>query len=168
MGDEMIIYKKKSIFWLLIVALFLTSGCYTLRKKFVRKKKFEEKPPVYVDFKNYPNKPSKDAYIDYYLFVRGWLEELSESLKQGYSIKRDKRAISEAVMNVEQIMMFYSPQGKEKIYPLYQDLTKIKDTIAKSPNMSDIERNTLVQKIDHFQRKFEAEFNYTDAQKWME
>lgn len=159
---------KKGVFWLLIMALFLTSGCYTLRKKFVRKKKFEEKAPVYVDFKNYPNKPSREAYIDYYLFVRGWLEELNESLQKGYSMKRDKRAINEAVMNLEQITMFYNQQGKEKIYPLYQDLTKVREAITRDPNMSSVERNVLIQRIEHFQRKFEAEFNYTDAQKWME
>ena len=57
----------------LILSVMCTSGCYSIRKKFVRKKKHEKDIPVYVDFKDYPASPSKEAYCDYHLFLRGWL-----------------------------------------------------------------------------------------------
>lgn len=159
--------RKYSIF-ILIAALFLTSGCYTLRKKFIRKKKYQKEEPVYVNFKDYPTKPSREAYVDYYLFVKGWLSELSESLSKGYSVKREKRAIKEAMMNLEQIISFFDKEGQEKIYPLYQDLSKVKGSIENNPNMSSVERNSLVQKLEHFRRRFEADFKYSNAQKWMQ
>lgn len=159
---------RKYFIFVLITALFLTSGCYTLRKKFIRKKKYQKEEPVYVNFKDYPTKPSREAYLDYYLFVKGWLSELSESLSKGYSIKREKRAIKEATMNMEQMISFFNKQGQEKIYPLYEDLVKIKGTIETNPNLTSVERNTLVQKIEYFRRRFEADFKYSNAQKWMQ
>ncbi|MFA5008740.1 MAG: hypothetical protein WC546_05920 [Candidatus Omnitrophota bacterium] len=164
---------RKILILLLVGIIFSTSGCYALRKKFVRKKKFQKEEPVYINFKNYPTKPSRDAYIDYFLFVKGWLDDLSESLRierlnAGYSNKREKRALNGAIMNLEQIISFFNDEGKEKIYPLYVDLVKIRDTMEKSPNMSPPRRTLILQKIEHFRREFEAEFKYSEAQKWMD
>ena len=85
--------------------IFVNSGCHSIRKKFIRKKKSKEEVPVYIDFKDYPEIPSREAYIDYYLFVEGWLEELVGALKKGFSYKRQKRSIDEAIMNFEQIFI---------------------------------------------------------------
>ena len=158
---------KRITIFLLILIVFSTSGCYTLRKKFVRKKKYTEEAPVYVNFKDYPAKPSRDAYIDYYLFVRGWLDELEEALREGGSLKREKRAINEAIMNLEQIVSFFKPEGKEKIYPLYAELLAMRKEVENNPNLGEMQRNSLISKIEHFTRKFEAGFKYTEAEKWM-
>jgi predicted RND superfamily exporter protein len=159
---------RKPIIFIIIAVLLCTSGCYSLRKKFVRKKKYQKEEPVYVNFKDYPQKPSRGAYLDYYLFVKGWLDELAESLNKGYSVKREKRAIRQAVMNLEQMIGFFNEEGQGKIYPFYQDLLKVKEDIEKNPNMSAVERNSLVQKIEHFRRRFEADFKYSNAEKWMQ
>jgi len=145
----------------------LSWGCQSLRKKFTRTKKHQKDAPVYVDFKDYPPRPSRQAYINYYLFVRGWLDDLVDSLSRGISYKRQKRAINEAIMNLEQIITFYNVEGKEKIYPFYEELTQIRQMIKKSPNMSEIRKNYLARKIENFKRRFQRDFNYTDAEKWM-
>lgn len=164
---------RKILILLLVGIMFSTSGCYTLRKKFIRKKKVQQEEPVYINFKDYPAKPSRDAYVDYFLFVKGWTDDLMESLKierlnTGYNNKREKRAINGAVMNLEQIISFFNQEGKEKIYPLYVDLVKVKDTLEKEPNMSPARRSLMLQKVEHFRRAFEAEFKYSEAQKWMD
>ena len=71
-------------------------------------------------------------------------------------------------MNLEQIMSFYNDKGKEKIYPVYQNFISIKKDISKFPNMSQMQKNFLISRIDHIKRRFEADFNYIDAQKWMQ
>lgn len=164
---------RKILILLLVGVILSTSGCTTLRKKFVRKKKYEKEEPVYINFKNYPAKPSREAYIDYYLFVNGWIDDLTQSisvekLNTGYNYKRAKRAINGAVMNLEQIISFLNKEGKEKIYPLYIDLRKVKENMEKNPNMSALERNRILQKVESFRREFEAEFKYSQAQKWMD
>ena len=158
---------RKLLTLLLIMALSLTSGCYNIRKKFIRKKKQKSEVPVYVNFKDYPEKPSRKAYINYYLFVRGWLEELIDALKKGISHKRQRRAINEAIMNVEQIITFYDIEGKDKIYPFYEEMRDFRKMIQNNPNMSETKRNFLARKIERFKREFEKGFNYKDAEKWM-
>jgi hypothetical protein len=134
----------------------------------VRKRKHKKELPVYVNFKDYTSKLSRDTYIDYYLFVRGWLEELIDALGKGKSFKRAKRAIDEATMNFEQVISFFNQQGKEKIYPLYKELGEIRKEIEKVPNMSKVKRNYFIRKIEILKREFETNFNYVDAEKWMD
>ncbi len=158
---------RKALVFFLIVMFSVTSGCHSLRKKFTRKKKYKKEALVYVDFKDYPTKPSRKAYINYYLFVRGWLDDLTEALKKGTSYKRQRRAINEAIMNLEQIVVFYNTEGKDAVYPIYEELQGFRETMAKSPNMSETKRNSLIRKIERLKRKFEKDFNYTDAERWM-
>lgn len=158
---------RKGLVFLLIAILSLTSGCQNIRKKFIRKKKYKKEVPVYVNFKDYSHKPSRKAYVNYYLFVRGWLEDLAEALKKGISYKRQKRAINQAIMNLEQIITFYNPDGKEKIYSVYEELQALREMIVKDPNMSETKRNALVRKIERLKRRLEKDFNYTDAEKWL-
>jgi hypothetical protein len=165
---------KKTIIFLLILSVLFTSGCYTLRRKFVRKKKYEKEEPAYVAFKEYPTKPSRQAYIDYYIFIKGWLDELSAELSdsftmtKAYSAKRAKRAINQAQMNLEQIISFFNAEGKQKIMPLYKDLLKIKEVVEKNPDMNNIERSNLLRKVESFRRGFEEDFKYSNAEKWMQ
>lgn len=158
---------RKFFIYFIVTSILFTSGCHTLRKKFIRKKRYKKETPVYVDFKDYPAKPSRQAYIDYYLFVRGWLDELAESLKRGLSFKREKRAISQALMNFEQMLSFYDLEGKKKIYPLYEELLAIKKEIEKNPNTNEVKRNFLIRKIEYFKRRFEKDCNYTDIEGWI-
>ena len=150
----------------LILCLLSSSGCYAIRKKFTRKKRVKKDVPVYVDFKEYDEQPSREAYLDYYLFVRGWLDELTEALQKGTSFKRQKRSLDEAIMNFEQIMAFLNRDGKEYIYPMYEELLGIREDIK--ANMSKNRRNLYVRRIDTLKREFEREFNYIAAEKWMD
>jgi len=159
---------KKALFLFLILIIFSNYGCYNIRKKFIRKKRRRKEVPVYVDFKDYPKKPSRDVYVNYYLFVKGWLDELRGALAKGVSYKRQKRAADEALMNLERIISFYNAEGKEEIYPLYEELAKIGEEIKLSPNMSEMQGNSLIRKIEYFRRRFERNFNYSDAEKWID
>ena len=158
---------KKALIFLLIMMVSLSSGCLALRKKFIRKRDYKEEP-AYVSFKEYPTKPSREVYVDYYLYIRGWLEELEDALERGLGYTRQRRAINEAVMNFEQIMVFFrTPEAKEKITPLHEDLLKIKAEVEGGASMSSLKRTALLRDIDKFKRGFEKDFNYTDAEKWM-
>ena len=150
------------------MVLVLTSGCHGLRKKFIRKKKYEEAPPVYVGVKEYPDKLTQEAYIDYNLFVRGWLEELQESLRTEGNVKREKRAINEAIMNIEQIIYFFNDEGKEAIYPIYEELLAIRTEIQRAPSMSSGKRNSLARRVENVERRFDSNFGYSEVEKWID
>ena len=71
-------------------------------------------------------------------------------------------------MNVEQIISFFNTEGKEEIYPLYEELLSIRSQVEKSPNMSEIRRNSLARKIEQIKRRFDKGFNYSDVEQWMD
>jgi len=158
---------KRFNFYFPLIFLIFICGCYTLRKKFIRKKKTEKEIPVYVDFKEYVKEPSKEVYVEYYLFVRGWLDEIIEELKEGGNFKRVRKSFEEAIMNLEQIISFYNREGKEKIIPLYEELLEAKEEIFKSPNMSQTQKNLIILRVERIKRTLEKDFNYTKAKKWM-
>ena len=143
-----------------LFSLLSLSGCYKIRKKFTRKKKYRKEPPVYVDFKDYSEIVSRQSYVDYYLFTRGWLQDLAESLREEGGFGRKKRAVNEAIMNLGRMASFYGDGGEEKIKPLRGPLLIIKEEIESDPNMTEVRRAILRAGVEHLKRKFETEFNY--------
>lgn len=158
--------KRRILVTLLLFFLLLNSGCRSLRKKFIRKEKKEE-VPVYVTPKEYPEKPTRDIYIDYYLYTKGWLEELVKALRKGISYKRQKHSIEEAVMNFEQIISFFNQEGKEEASSLHKKLKEIKEEINRVPNLSRIKRDSLIRKIQNIKRDFDSNYTYTDVKEWI-
>lgn len=163
----MIGMKRKFVVFLLIAGVFFSSGCYSFRKKFIRKKKTEDKAEVYVNFKEYSKELSPQAYIDNYLFVKGWIDDLVRTIDKGDSFKRKKKAIEEIIKNLEQMMQFLNQEGKDEVYPLYEDFLEVQDQIYRDPYMSAITKIAEIRKIEQLRRRFEADWNYSDVQKWM-
>lgn len=158
--------RKRAIIFLAVTIVF-SSGCRTIRAKFVRERHpAGEEPPVYASFKDYPAQPTKEAYIDYYDFLKGWIDDLAEALQEGTNLKREKRAIEQALMNMEQMMYYYNEEGKAKAAPLYKELQEIKDAVYKDPNQSDFQRNALLNRTADFKRRLQREFYYDKAQVW--
>ncbi len=160
--------KKLGIIVLLAVIAVNLTGCHALRKKFVRKRKKDVPPPLYLDLKEYPKVPTKDMYDEYYLFVRGWLQELENSIKDNISHKRQKKAIDEAIKNLEQIMYYYTETGKEKIKPLYDRFTALREKVHDSyfPALGNYSR--IIREIERIKRDFENKFTFEKASKWMQ
>jgi len=157
---------KKHILVILILAVFLSSGCYSFRKKFVRSKKESKESPVFVNFKEYPTNPSRERYSEYYLFIRGWLDDLTTALSREGSFKRQKRAVNEAIMNMEQIMSFFTVEGQQVLYPIYDELRQFREELIKNPSMSELRRNSYIKKIEQIKRSFEADFNFSSVGRW--
>jgi len=160
---------RKLLSLILVLLMILDfSGCQALRKKFVRKRRKEKPPPLYLELKDYPQVPTKDMYDQYHLYVRGWLDELMHTIEEESNAKRQKKSIDEAVMNFEQIMYFYNEEGKKAAEPLYKELVSLREEIhnpyfALSGNFSSTTR-----KISRLKRDFEKNFSYEDALEWMQ
>lgn len=151
----------------LIFILVFLSGCRTVREKFVRERRSQE-VPVYLTLRDYPEKPTRQVYIDYYLYTRGWLGELEKALIRGISHKRQFYAVSQALMNFEQIIVFFNPEGKEAAASLLADLRQIYSGIKQTPNLSQIRRNALVRSTQRVKREFTAGYPYSKVEKWLD
>jgi len=155
----------KDVLVFFIVGLVF-SGCYALRKKFVRKRKHAIPPPVYLDLKEYPKVPTKEMYDEYYVFIKGWLDELIRCLENDYGKKRQKKSINEAIENLKQIAYFFTPEGKEKVQPLYEEMLVIKEKVVK-PYLSYSDKNFIICKTQKLKRRLETEFTYEKAKQWL-
>jgi len=155
---------RKKLILLSIAILFF--GCYSLRKKFVRKKRVSP-PSVYVDFKEYKSPPSSQLYQDYYLFACGWLEELIKGLRFSQNTKKQRQAIEEAIFNMEQMMVFLNEEGRNKLSLLYKELLEIKKEIYSS-FLNDPRRESLIKKTEKILRRLSSQFSLSKASVWME
>ena len=71
-------------------------------------------------------------------------------------------------MNMEQIIYFFNDEGKEAIYPIYEELLAIREEIRRSPSMSGGKRNSLARRVENVERRFDANFGYSEVEKWIE
>ncbi len=157
-------------FFIVLILGFLMvnlTGCHALRKKFVRKNKKETPPPLYLELREYPKAPTKEMYHEYYLFVRGWLEELKRAIEENQSPKRQKKSIDEAIKNLEQVMYYYNERGKEKIAPLHQRFLQLREEIYDPYFTATGNFNYVLREIDRLKREFEKNYSYEDASKWI-
>lgn len=159
--------------WVYIITIFCIvlsfEGCYSLRKKFVRKKKLErkEEEPVYLDLKSYPVKPPLSVYNDYYVFIDGWLDELEDALKRKVSWKREKRAVDQVLMNFEQMLYFFEDDKKKEFDHIYNKIVRLRENIYKTPEKKEGEINRLVRDIEDLRRILDRDMNPTIMEKWM-
>ncbi len=148
------------------LAIVSSGGCRTLRDKFIREKT-EEEAPVYVAFREYPDKPTRQVYTDYYLYTRGWLGELTKALDKGISHKRQRYAAEQALMNLEQIISFFNQDGRDAIEPLQEALQAIQAEINRIPNLSQTRRNFLIRKVQRVTREFGSSYSYSKVEEWL-
>lgn len=159
--------SNKVLFIFLGLVIALSGGCRTLREKFTREPKRQE-APVYVSLREYPDRPSRQVYIDYYLYTRGWLGELTKALERGISHKRQKYAAGEALMNFEQIISFFNQEGQAATASLHEELRLVYDEIERIPNLSQIRRDSLVRKVQSIKRSFSSQYTYTNVKEWLD
>lgn len=160
---------KKFLSVILIMVIMLDfSGCHALRKKFVRKRRKEIAPPLYLELKEYPKVPTKDMYDEYYLFVRAWLDELTQAVEENVSAKRQKKSIDEALKNLEQIIYFLNEEGKKEIEPLHTQLVSLREKIYDPYFLTSGNTTYVTNKIYRIKRDFEKKFTYEKATVWMQ
>ena len=132
---------------LIFFILFGTCGCHALRKKFVRKRKKDAAPPLYLELKDYPHVPTQDMYHQYWLFVRGWLDELKLSIEEDSNKKRQRKAADEALMNFEQIVYFFNDTGKGIVASLQQELVSIREKVHNPYFSSSMNTTIIIRRI---------------------
>ncbi len=157
---------KKGIYIFIAALIFFNYGCYSIRKKFIRKKKYQKEPTVYIDLKDYSSQQAEGEYLDYYLYVKGWLDELVKAVEKGFSPKRQKLAANEVIHNLEMAMTFLNTDGKNGMYAIYDEFLVIRKEIENNPIFTQNEKYFLLYRMRSLKRQFEKKFNWVDIEKW--
>ncbi|MFH1771498.1 MAG: hypothetical protein ABH872_01665 [Candidatus Omnitrophota bacterium] len=152
----------------LIAVLFLTSGCYNIRKKFIRKRKPRTDFSVYLDLKDYPQGMSLEAYEEVYFIIKAWLDECINSLEGGNNFKREKKSLEEALFLFEQMISFFTDSGKVAVNGLKIELVSIIQDYSRRPNMTETGRYKLINRLIIFKREFESKLRPSKGYLWVE
>lgn len=152
---------------ILVVSILFTGGCYSVRKKFTRKKKRDKEEAVaYVDFKQYPETLSAEDYQNYFLFIRAWLDEFILSLEPGGNRKRQIKSINEAMENFERLRSSFTEEGLRETAFMYELLTDLR-TKAEGPRMNEFEQSRLLRQAGRVKREFEKKLSWNEVDKWL-
>ncbi len=158
--------KRIAVLIVTIAVFFCTSGCAGLRSKFVRKKRAEKKPVVYVDYKQYSDVPPRESYQEYYVFTQGWLSEALQSLRYSGNRKKIRQAFSEALINIEQMLFFLDQDGQDQLASLHARLQELQEEyIAFSAN--EMKKSSIINRLESFSREFQRKFSMNNAAQWM-
>jgi len=143
-----------------MIVLF-SAGCYSLRKKFIRKKSVEKEDAVYVDFKKYEAAEASGAYKDYELFFNSWLDEALKTINTTSNRKRVRRCLDEALINLEHMVSLCNRAGRNSFYHMYKDLSMIKSDFKDNPPVTSFDNNSYIQRITAVKSQFFTRFRYS-------
>ena len=154
---------RNAVIFIAIIALF--TGCYSVRRKFIRKKESEEPHPVYVDFKEYPKERPNNLYDNYYLFAEAWMDEIINGLSGSYNYKRQRYAFNEIIRNLKKMDDIFAKEGRDKLKPIYNEIVNLSKKV--SPNMTNIDRIFILRRMEAIEMKFSEGFKHSRVSQWI-
>ncbi len=158
--------RKKTVLALLLVATVGLSGCETLPKKFIRKKKepAHRAATVYLDEGPYQKQFSNEYYYKtHFTFWRTWHDDMLNNLT-GNS-KKLQRTAEESYSHLEQMGRYLTPEKKAQLDPLVEEMDRYRKRFEQNtPSRteaagmrSDLERVRRLVSNDFYYDKVKAD-----------
>jgi hypothetical protein len=147
----------------LAMCVCASGGCVSFRKKFVRKSKADQGPELFLELKKYEDVPTEELYRPHFLYVKGWLEELSQLVQSNGNRKRMKKSIDAAIESFAQINAYLTDEGKEKLKPLYDRMLALRDKVYDPFKINAGTRYTTVAEVDAAIVMFKTQCAYDEV-----
>jgi len=154
--------RKLGAIWLCLVLVVLqTTGCEPFRKKFVRKKKEDQKErfiPV-LDPIEYPAKvySAEDEYKRSYSLWKVWSSDLVKSLEENESDKKQKYNLAQSLKALEGLKTNVNDEHKIKFDGLISQLNELGSEYEKVVNMRSVYQ--MKSRIEKMMRQVRNELN---------
>ena len=142
------------------------SGCASVQKKFIRKKKIPERIPVAIYYEQpiYQKKYSNEYYYkNHYMFWRSWQGDLINDFKGGNQ-KKLKRSAQEALSNLTQMNDYLKPEKQNALKPMIDSLSGIVEKIE-SGQLSPSSQSGLCSETERIRRIVSNDFYYDKVKK---
>jgi len=117
---------KRSFIFLLVFLIIIISGCESVRKKFIRKRKEPERQEEMILVPQDYSKqrlPADIAYLNYYNYWKSWHTELLQFMQEGSNFKKVKTCFEQVLLNLERMKEILTQQKAEQ---LAEYISKIK------------------------------------------
>lgn len=160
-------YKSKALRYIVVLILCISfTGCATLQKKFVRKKKKEEKAAPVITMYDY----SKDLRVDelykkHFLFWKTWQLELIGRLDATYKMRND--CYDHIIANLMEMQEYLASPKREELRPFLERIKSIEPMIRKR-RLSKSEKYRITQLLEDTQLQIEKRFSYSDVKGFLE
>jgi len=116
---------RKAFIYFLVILIFTSCGCETVRKKFARKRKQPEKQEEMIlvpqDYSR-EQLPADIAYMNYYNYWKSWHTELLQFLQEGSNVKKIRSCFEQIVLNLEHMK---ETLPEEKVKQLDNYISKV-------------------------------------------
>ena len=150
--------NKTSRYALILILCVAFSGCAGLQRKFVRKKKKEEKlAPVIVTYDYEKNLRIEELYKKRFLFWRSWHGELID--RMGGTYKKRIECYDQAIMNLMEMEKYLTGVKAQEIKPFVEKMKSI-DLDIKKKKLSKGERIRLKSLLEKTKRRVDKKFSY--------
>jgi hypothetical protein len=156
-GERM---KKTTTFLILAALLAGVSGCETLPKKFIRKKKEPAYRPstVLLDEGPYQKQYSNEYYYkQHFTLWRTWHSELITQL--GGNHRQVARAAQESLGHMQDMNRYLKPERQTEMAPLLEEMGKITKRIE-AGTYSKTDALAMRSDIERVQRQVASNFYY--------
>jgi len=157
--------RRKFLWFLFAVAVLSLSGCATLKRKFVRKKKKEEKQKVVLALEDY------DKLIDYhelykkhYLLWGYWHDELISALEKSY--KKQRVCIDQVLEHLDSLKKYITPEKASLLEEYISRLEKIRKRLY-GRSLNDIEKDRISRELEKLKRLIDKEFRYSEIKSYI-
>lgn len=155
--------KRWIVFVTVSILIFNITGCASLQRKFIRKKKGPKKPRIY-QLKKYVKKPTPELYKKHYAYWMTWQSEIISDL--GRSHKKDVRCIEEIIGNLRDMQNILVAEKADLLERHIIRLTGVKDTILKE-DLSQYNRHSILQTLESEDRAIKREFCYPKVKDYL-
>jgi len=152
---------------LIILLIFIASGCEPLRKKFTRQKKKDESQSAFIpvlDPVDYPDKVEtpEESYRHYFSLWQVWDKDFMMRLQENSSDKKINFTFNQVLLQLTEMEKLLTGEKQQKIREYIGQLTALGQDL-KQP--AQIRNSSLIQrKVEHIGKDLRIGFRFKDVQ----
>lgn len=164
--------KSKTFIFLCVlwVVVCVLVGCEGFARKFVRKRKPEEKKEEEIVLVPQEYKAQElnreELYCEYFLYWKSWQDELIDSLSyRGLNHKKQIDCLREAVKNLVSMKDLLKADKQVLLDNYINEMNSLREDITKDVYDNFIDNNLM--KAQHIKRKIQRDFSFSKIKDYL-
>ena len=155
-------YKSRALTYIIILIFCIsTTGCAALQRKFVRKKKKQERVvPVVTTYDYSKELRVNELYKKHFLFWKTWQSELIDRMDGSY--KKRIECYNYTVESLMEMKKYLADFKAAELEPFIAQIKSIAPDIRKR-RLSKNKKYRLRQLLEKTRRQIEKRFSYSDV-----
>ena len=152
--------------FIILVLCFSLTGCAGLQRKFVRKKKQQDRVAPVVTTRDYSKGLRvAELYKKHFLFWKAWQLELIDRLDAAY--KKRVSCYDYTVDSLMEMKKYMRASKAEELDPFIKDIESM-ESLIKKKRLTKSQKYKIKQVLERTRRQIEKKFSYEDVKDHLE